>query len=273
MENPEMPPAAPPLRPVRASRRFAAPRTIFALMLREMSTRYGATPGGYIWAIAAPVGMIAVLSVAFSLLLRSPSLGDSFIVFYSTAYLPFTVYRNVSASVAGSINFSKSLLKFPAVSWVDAILARFFLNSLTTILVSYILLAIVLWATGTRAILDLVPIVTAFGMAMLLGLGTGALNCALFGLFPAWSQIWGIATRPLMIMSAVIYIMEDMPRTTQDILWYNPLVHITGLARSGFYSIYSPSYINLVYVGVWAMVPMLFGFLLLRRYHKDILNR
>lgn len=55
-------------------------RNILALILREMSTRYGRTPGGYVWMIVEPMAGIMLLAVGFSLLLRSPSLGISFLL-------------------------------------------------------------------------------------------------------------------------------------------------------------------------------------------------
>ena len=44
---PELPQEGPKLRRVK-TRSYATGRTIMALVLREMSTRYGRTPGGYI---------------------------------------------------------------------------------------------------------------------------------------------------------------------------------------------------------------------------------
>ncbi|MEL6475009.1 MAG: sugar ABC transporter permease, partial [Pseudomonadota bacterium] len=35
----------------RQRRRFASLRSIIALMLREMATSYGRSPGGYLWAV------------------------------------------------------------------------------------------------------------------------------------------------------------------------------------------------------------------------------
>ena len=72
--------------------RFSTLRTVLALMLREMSTTYGRSPGGYLWAILEPAGGIAMMSVAFGLVLRSPSLGTNFPIFYATGYLPFMMY-------------------------------------------------------------------------------------------------------------------------------------------------------------------------------------
>lgn len=242
-------------------------------MLREMATRYGASPGGYAWAVLEPLGTLLILSLAFSLLLRNPSLGESFILFYATAFLPFNVFSGITNAMMHAMMFSKALLKYPAVKWMDAVLARFLLNALTLLLVSYILLVSIMWITGTRTVVDMPYVISAFALALALAFGIGTFNCAMRGLFPIYGTIWGIVTRPLMIASAVLYIMEDLPRFAQDILWYNPLVHITGLSRVGFYPIYAPGYINSVYVLACALIPMVLGLLLLRQHHQAILNR
>ena len=242
-------------------------------MLREMSTRYGRTPGGYLWAVIEPVGALIVLSLLFSILVRAPSLGNSFILFYASGYLPHLVFMTISGQVQGSITFSKPLLQYPAVSWIDAILARFTLNLLTSIAVFCIVFAGILMVTETTTPLSLGPIVLAIALAALMALGFGALNCLLMGLFSAWENIWGMLTRPLFLISGIFFIYEDIPPALQEILWYTPWIHITGLARTGVFPTYTPSYISIELVMLWALVPLFFGLLLLRRFHKDILNR
>ena len=121
-------------------RRFRITRAIMALMLREMSTTYGRSPGGYIWVILEQLGILLVLSAAFSLLLREPSLGTSFILFYATGFLPFKMYQDISMKTALCIRFSKPLLGYPTITFMDALLARFFLAVLTQVMVSYIIL-------------------------------------------------------------------------------------------------------------------------------------
>lgn len=187
-----MPATAPPLPPdppagAGISRRFIVGRTVMALVLREMSTRYGRSPGGYVWAILEPLGAILILGFGFSLLMRAPSLGTSFLLFYATGYLPFNLYQSLSVTVARSISFSKALLFYPTVTWVDALLARFLLNLLTGLLVTYILFVGILMFTETRVVLQAGPIVELLTLAALLGLGIGTLNCALMGLFPPGS--------------------------------------------------------------------------------------
>lgn len=254
------------------ARRYATFRTVAALILREMSTRYGKTPGGYIWAVLEPLGAILILAFGFSLLLRSPSLGTSFILFYASGYLPFNLYQQVSLVVARAINFSRALLYYPSVTWVDAILARFVLNTLTGMMVTYILLFAILGLTDTRVVLDVVPIIAALVLAAFLGLGIGTLNCLLGGLFPTWDIIWSIASRPLFLASGILFTYEDLPNSVQSVLYYNPLIHITGLMRSGLYPMYNPQYVSPVYVIAISTVTLGLGVLLLARHHKTILN-
>ncbi len=254
-------------------RSFATARAVTALILREMSTRYGRSPGGYVWALLEPLGMIIVLSVAFAVLLRSPPLGNSFILFYATGYLPFNLYQILQMTISRSIQFSTALLQYPAVTWVDAVLARFILNSLTGILVTIILIAAILALTDTRTVVDLGPIVEAIALAMLVGIGIGVLNCALIGLVDVWGQVWAIATRPLFLISGIFYLYEDLPKLAKDILWWNPLIHITSIMREGFYPYYKPDFVSLPYVLAWGIVPLFLGIVLLARYHRDILAR
>ena len=254
-------------------RSFPALRAIMALILREMSTRYGRTPGGYVWAVLEPVGALIVMSVVFAILLRAPPLGNSFILFYASGYLPFIISATIMGNVQSAISFSKPLLMYPAVSWLDAIIARFILNLLTGVVIFIMVFVGILQFTQATATLEFGPIILSVLLAAFLGLGLGTLNCFLIGLFPAWGSIWGILTRPLFLVAGVIFLYENMPPFVQEILWYTPWIHFTGMARTGIYPTYAPDYISIPVVMLWSLISLFFGLLLLRRYYQDILNR
>lgn len=281
MSSTEDPPFPPPLRPLQPAKRplgvrtrsFPTSRTILALILREMSTRYGQSPGGYLWAVLEPLGAILILALGFSLLIRHPSLGTSFILFYATGFLPFSVYQNVQNTVSRALNFSRPLLMYPTVTWLDALIARAALNILTGVMVSYLLLAGILVLGRSNAVLDIGPVILAMTMTALLGVGVGAMNCLLIGMFPAWEVIWSIISRPLFLASGILFVYEDLPRTIQAFLWYNPLLHIVGEMRRGFYPMYSPEYVSPAYVILVSVGLLAFSLVLLRRYHADILDQ
>ena len=248
-------------------------RTTFALILREMGTTYGRSPGGYIWAIIEPIGIILILSVAFSVIVRSPSLGTSFVLFYATGYLPFIFYATTEDKITNALRFSRTLLAYPSVTWLDAVFARFTLNFLTSASTFSILMTGILALVSTRVSLVLVPIVTAVVLASLIGLGVGLVNCLLIGFFPIWKSVWNIISRPLFIVSGVFFVLEDMPPLVRDILWWNPLIHVIGLMRTGFYSTYHASYLSLPYAFGVALVLICIGLLFLSKYHKPLLER
>lgn len=263
----------PEIRPVASLRvRGQGRRVIGALMLREMSTTYGRSPGGYIWAVIEPVGMISIMALAFSMALRAPSLGTSFLLFYTAGYLPLRFFQLVSQSVGTAVKFNQALMTYPRVTIFDTIAARAFLAILTQIMVTAVIIAGVFALEDVREHIDYGPILKAYGACLVLAFGIGTFNCYMLIRFAIWKSLWGILTRPLLFISGVFYTYEDLPQVAQDILWYNPLIHVSGGVRSGIYSTYDPQYISLLYVCMVGIIPMTFGALLLWRYGRDMLN-
>lgn len=266
-------PAAPLAAPGLPPTRFSALRSIAALMLREMGSTYGRSPGGYLWAILEPLGAITVMAVAFSLILRNPPIGTSFILFFATGHLAFSLYGTIAQKVQTSLRYSRALLAYPRVTWLDAVLARFLLNGLTELTVFALVMTGILMIQDTHAILDIVPILQSLGVAALLGLGVGLVNGLLSGLIPLWPSLWGIVTRPLFIASGVLFLYESMPPVVQSVLWWNPLIHVTALMRSGFYTTYDPAFVSLPYCCGVALVLIAAGLLCMRAWYKLVLEQ
>ena len=183
------------------------------------------------------------------------------------------MFQEVHAAVSWAIGGNQSLLAYPGVTYVDALLARGILAILTQIMVSGIVFWIIFSIEDIRVIMDFVPVLQAFGGVVLLSMGVGTLNAYMSFSFPVYKTVWNIATRPLMLVSGIFYIYEDLPLFAQKVLWFNPLIHLGGLMRTGFYASYDPNYISMTYVCIVGAVPMFFGVLLLRRYAKDILYK
>ena len=251
--------------------RFRTSRTIFALFIREMSTTYGRSSGGYLWAVAEPIAGILLLTLLFSVALRSPSIGTNFALFYASGYLPFSAFMDISQKVAKAVRFSKQLLYYPGVTLVDALLARFLLNALTQCVVVVVVLAGIINIYDVDVILDIKSMALSIVLVFWLAFGVGVLNCYLQSMFPVWERIWSVLTRPLFLISGVIFIFDDIPQPYQDWLWWNPLVHPVGMMRNGVFSSYDASYVSVLYVVTVGAICMMAGLLLLRRYYRDIL--
>ena len=247
-------------------------RVIFALMMRDMATTYGKSSIGYLWAVLEPVGAIAVLSLAFSIALNSPALGSSFPLFYATGYMPFMLYNTMQNRVSAGLRENLQLLFYPRVTYMDAIICRFLLTQITQLLVAAIVFIGIIWIDDVNQRIDLAKVLIALFVAGILGLGIGVLNLVLIHLWPSWRQIWSIITRPIFLVSCIFYMFDSLPNWVQSILWFNPLIHIIGEARSGFYTTYKGDYIVLAYPLLVGSITLFVGLALLRRHASDLIN-
>ena len=252
-------------------RRFKATRTVLALILREMATTHGRSPLGYLWAVIEPVAAVALLSLVLQIALSTPPLGTNFPLFYATGYLVYATYASVSNKVALAVRFSRPLLEYPAVTALDTVLARFLLNMLTQMMVFYIVLGGIVLIFDLSPILSVPSIALSFLMTAVLTLGIGTLNCYLFTAFEGFEQLWSVAMKPAFLLSGILFLYDDVPAFWRDILWYNPLIHITGEMRAGFYGTYGAPYVTPAYVFALGLGCFALGLLLLRRHLRAAL--
>ncbi len=236
-----------------------------------MQTTYGRSPGGYLWAVLEPVGGIALLTLAFSIAFRSPPLGDSFPMFYATGILPYTLYVQLNSKLMVSIWFSKPLLQYPAVSFIDAVLSRLILTAMTQVMVFYCVVTGIVLIYDPQITLRFEMIFLSLLMAMCFGAGVGVLNCLLISVAPMWQRVWNILHRPMFLISGILFVFEAVPEPYRFALWFNPLIHIIGVMRSGFYPTYDAPYASPAYVFALGLLALMVGLFFLRRWHKDFL--
>ncbi|MFC3612459.1 ABC transporter permease [Lutimaribacter marinistellae] len=248
--------------------RFIFPRAVMALILREMSTTYGRSPGGYIWALAEPIGGIVLLTAIFALITRSPPLGSNFPLFFATGVIPFMIYQTTSTKVGAAIHYSRQLLAYPSVTYVDAIVARLILNVLTQITVAFILLSVIVVLYGVRLNVDFITCARGILLAVALGVGVGLVNCYMMSMFPIWQFVWAVLNRPLFIVSGIFFLYDGLPAPAREALLWNPVAHPIMLFRRGIYDTYDAYYVSEVYVYLISLILSAFGMLLLYRYHR-----
>ena len=66
---------------------------------------------------------------------------------------------------------------------------------------------------------------------------------------------------------------EDLPHEVQDFLWFNPLFHVTGQMRQGFYPTYAGDYVAPVFVLALGLGLSVLGLLLLSRHGDGLVHK
>lgn len=253
--------------------RFQKARVIAALVLREMTARYGRSVGGYFWAVAEPAGGIILLALVFSYALFRPPLGNSFVIFYATGIIPFYLYSAVANSVTSSVQQNRGLLTYPVVSALDTVIARVILETLNFMMIAAVLFPLFIYFDRAIVTVQLDQIVLAFAMAAALGLGVGSVNAVIGGFFPTWKSIWVMVNRPMFILSGVMFTYDMIPDPARGWLWYNPVIHVIGQMRMGFFASYGGDYISHVYVFGIGLSLFVVGAYLLRRHEGTLVER
>jgi len=233
----------------------------FALVVREMTTRYGNKFGGYMWAVLDPVLTVIILTTVFSAIARIPPLGRSFALFFATGYAVFYMYRSTSEQISAAVEANRALLNYPVVRPYDTIIGRFVLQVATLFVVNFLMFGCLYLAVPFEA-LDLRPMFVASSFAIILGAGVGSANIVWFHLSSTYQQIWGIINRPAFMVSGVFFLPEVIPNPYREILMWNPLVHLVGLFRTGFYPTYNPDYVSMPYIVGMSVFSIAFGLFL-----------
>lgn len=256
--------------PVAPARRFRTPRVVGALMLREIALSNRRTIFGYLWEIVEPVAYIAILMAIFSLVFVRPPLGTSFALFYASGILPYLMVLNTAGKVGAAVRFSRQLLSYPEVTFLDAILARFLLAAATKLAVFALVIGLIVAAFGVEPFFDAPDLFLGLAMTLFLALAVGTLNCLLFTVFPLYESVWVVVTRPLFLVSAVLFQFDQVPLPWRDWLWWNPVIHLVGQVRAGLYPTYAADYVSVLYIAGVAAVILPVALFFLRRYWRDL---
>jgi ABC-type polysaccharide/polyol phosphate export systems, permease component len=212
-----------------------------------MSTRFGSKPGGYIWALLDPAAHIAFLSLIFIAISRSPALGTSYPLFFATGYICYQFYHAMAGYLNSAVSSNRALLNYPNVAPIDTIFARYILQFGTTCVVGFVVLAAIIVTLRTPPTIQWQFVVEAAFAASLLAFGSALANNVLFQKYPLYEKVYGIVTRPLFLVSGILYIPDHFPQPVREILLANPVAHVIILFRKGFYLEYRGTGLDMGY--------------------------
>jgi capsular polysaccharide transport system permease protein len=239
-------------------------RVVFALMLRNIRTRFGGHGLGYLLAIAWPIVHMLVFFATFILMGRTAPYGDSVILFIATGVVPFMSFSYLSRFMMMACIITRPLLGFPEVKVLDVLLASALLEALAACLV-IILMIVIAWFVGIDFVpKDVVQAAFAFGAALLLGLGFGLVNGVLGLAVKVWPLFVGLQIIVLWIASGVAFVPDMLPQAARHALSYNPVLHVVEWMRSAYYEGYGDLILDRGYPIAFGMGAAFIGLLLER---------
>lgn len=239
-------------------------QVVYAILLRETKTRFGAHKLGYLWAVLQPLLWIAMFAGLYHAFGRMAPPGMSVVAFLATGIVPYSLFRETSGRCLTAIDANKGLLFYPQVRPLDLVVARVLLEGATQSVVLLVLLGAVALFEGAVRIDNSLNVMLGFGLASGLGASFGLVCCGLSVYSRTVDQLYPALLRVLFWLSAVFHPLESVPKSLRDILALNPIIHAIELVRDGWFPGYDARHIDPWYPAVWVLVLSFFGLTLER---------
>lgn len=232
-------------------------RAVYALMLRDIKTRFGATYFGFIVGLILPLGHIGIVMSVYLLLGRRAAIGTDVSVYLASAILPFVIWSYTHQKVMQCFGQNRALTSFPVIGFVDVLIARALVELMNASTITCVV-AIALALIGADLFVNDPPILLfALITAYVLGVSTGFIFGLLSLLLPGF-MIVGFVFVPLYwATSGVFSIPDGLPTLLREIVSFFPLTHVVDWGRTAVFASYISDFPNLHYV--WLVILGNFG--------------
>ncbi|OYT85613.1 MAG: kpsM protein [Burkholderiales bacterium PBB6] len=214
---------------------------VFALLMREIKTRFGGNLAGVVWVLGAPLLQLAVL-VWINTMLRGRLTRGSFEfpLFLLIGMMPYQLFKGLWVQVMNSVSANHGLFGFKQVKPMDTMVARTVLETCIDCLVLAVAMAL-LGRIGYAPVvpLDAFAVMATILLLVLLGMGLGVLSAVIVEVLPRWQLFVQLLAMPLYLLSGIIFSVHGFSQDMVSLLLWNPVLHLVELCRAAWLPGYS----------------------------------
>jgi ABC-type polysaccharide/polyol phosphate export permease len=245
-------------------------RVIWALLIREMLTRYGRHNIGFFWLFVEP--MLFTLGVTTLWTITKAAHGSSLpiVAFAITGYSSVLLWRNMPSRCIGAIPPNLSLLYHRQVKVLDIFVSRLILEG-GGATISFVSLVLVFSYLGWIGLPEDVLAVawgwfmTAwFGMSLAIFLGAIAERSELV------EKLWHPSAYLLFPLSGAGFMVDALPKEGQDFVLLLPMVHGVEYIRHGYFGSSFHAHYDLTYMASWNIVLTILGLAQTHRVSREV---
>ncbi len=239
-------------------------RIIWALMLRELATRYGRDNLGFLWVIFEPlVFCVGVLILWRSI--RGPyESGLEVIPFVMCGYMPTILVRHIVMYSINAVKINGGLLYHKSISVLDLFFARIILEFVGVTL-SFALIF------GVLLVFGLAPFPENLGLAYegwfitaFVGAGLALMVGAISELVDVVERIVGVTLYILVPLSGTFFLADWLPPDARRFALLLPFLNCSEMIRAGVFGPSINPHYNVAYTLGCALVMTVIGLLIVR---------
>lgn len=228
-------------------------RVIYALLLREILTRYGRHNIGFLWLFVEPMLFTTGVTILWTLSKSAHGSSLPIVAFALTGYSSVLLWRNMPARCIGAITPNLALMYHRNVKVIDIYLARLLLEaggatiSFVTLSLFYIYIG---WLEPPEDVLKVVGgwlLLAWFGASLAMLLGSVSEKSELVDRF------WHPASYIMFPLSGAAFIVDALPTAAQKFMLYIPMVNGVEFVREGYFGDQIRAHYDLPYLLGWCI--------------------
>jgi capsular polysaccharide transport system permease protein len=243
---------------------------VYAIVMREVRTRFGTSNLGYFRALLEPALFIVGFVAIWHVLDRASPIAVPVELFFLCSLFPYGAFMRTWDYASGAIRANTGLLMFPIVRPLDFFVARTVLEAASQLLVFLILAVIVQGLFGEPRHLpdNLLGVLGAAMAAILLGASLGLVFGCVAMEFPSVEVAMQLIRRALFFSSGVFFTADSLPVVLSNYLYWNPVLHVTEWFRSAYFSEAKSYFLDLEYLWGSIVLLLVLGLALERRLYR-----
>jgi capsular polysaccharide transport system permease protein len=238
-------------------------RIISALLLRELSTRYGRDNIGFLWVIAEPLIFCTAVAALWSVIRPPFESGIRVIPFTVTGYMPLILVRQTVGFTVHAVRVNEPLLYHRQITPLHLFLARFGIEFLGISLAYVVIVCIFTFLGFMTFPVDLSMVVEGWLLLAWLSFGLCLIMGALGTIFEFVERFVQVITYILIPLSGAFYMVSSLPPIARHYVMYIPFIHCFEWMRGGYFGEFVKVYHNIPYAIAWAAGLTLFGLVVL----------
>jgi capsular polysaccharide transport system permease protein len=241
-----------------------AGRTLIALLMREIISRYGRTNLSFLWLIVEPLILCVGVMIVWSFI-HHDSHNIPLIAFIVSGYMPLTLWRHISSYAVSCIKHNTALFYHRSVRPLDVLFASAILEFLgTSMALIVILTALRLGGLlETQAHLDL--LVGGWLFMAWLSFAVGMVLSALSERFDFVEKLVSPFQYLMLPISGCFFMVAWLPTWTQNLALYVPTVHCYEMFRAGLLGEAVDTHFSMAYLTSVCMITTAVGLTMMRR--------
>ncbi|MBN2855593.1 MAG: ABC transporter permease [Halothiobacillaceae bacterium] len=245
-------------------------RVIWALILREMITRYGREGLGVIWVIAEPAMFIVGVMVIFSNMGHSAFQGTTIAEYLAVSYPTLLLWRNGVGRVVKAVDVNRALLHHRPVRPMDIIYSRIILEFASATGASFFLYLIFVAVGICQLPADLLTMLIGYFMVVWFSFAFVLIMAALAELNDTIERTSHIILYLMLPVSGVFLPAYLVPEPYRDYLLLFPLVDCVEWFHHGYYGDRMPSFYYPEYTIIALITMTLFAYALMNIANKRV---